>query len=31
VVGQVTVTDLLETIIGEVEDPLDQDDPDILD
>jgi IMP dehydrogenase len=31
VVGQVTVTDLLEAIIGDVEDPLDQDDPDILD
>ena len=31
VVGQVTITDLLETIIGYVEDPLDQDDPDILD
>jgi IMP dehydrogenase len=29
-VGQVTVTDLLETIIGDIEDPLDQDDPDIL-
>jgi IMP dehydrogenase len=30
VVGLVTVTDLLETIIGDIEDPLDQDDPDIL-
>jgi CBS domain containing-hemolysin-like protein len=27
VVGLVTVTDLLETIIGDIEDPLDQDDP----
>lgn len=31
VVGLVTVTDLLETIIGDIEDPLDQDEPDILD
>jgi IMP dehydrogenase len=31
VVGLVTVTDLLETIIGDIEDPLDQDDPTILD
>jgi len=31
VVGMVTVTDLLETIIGDLEDPLDQDDPDVLD
>ena len=31
VVGLVTVTDLLETIIGDLEDPLDQDDPDVLD
>jgi IMP dehydrogenase len=31
VVGLVTVTDLLETIIGDLEDPLDQDNPDILD
>jgi len=30
VVGLVTVTDLVETIIGDIEDPLDQDDPDIL-
>jgi CBS domain containing-hemolysin-like protein len=30
-VGLVTVTDLLETIIGDVEDPLDQDDPAVLD
>jgi len=26
----VTVTDLLETIIGDIEDPLDQEDPAIL-
>ena len=31
VIGLVTVTDLLETIIGDIEDPLDQDDPTILD
>jgi CBS domain containing-hemolysin-like protein len=31
VVGLVTVTDLVETIIGDIEDPLDQDDPTILD
>jgi len=31
VVGLVTVTDLLETIIGDIEDPLDQDEPDVLD
>jgi IMP dehydrogenase len=31
VVGLVTVTDLLETIIGDLEDPLDRDNPDILD
>ncbi|MFC4247995.1 hemolysin family protein [Natribaculum luteum] len=31
VVGLVTVTDLLETIIGDIEDPLDQVDPDALD
>ncbi|MFC7060149.1 hemolysin family protein [Halovenus salina] len=31
VVGLVTVTDLLETIIGDIEDPLDQDDPAVLD
>jgi IMP dehydrogenase len=31
VVGLVTITDLLETIIGDIEDPLDQADPDILD
>jgi IMP dehydrogenase len=31
VVGLVTITDLIETIIGDIEDPLDQDDPDILD
>ena len=30
VAGLVTVTDLLETIIGDIEDPLDQDDPAIL-
>jgi CBS domain containing-hemolysin-like protein len=30
VVGLVTVTDLLETIIGDIEDPLDQDDPAVL-
>jgi Hemolysins and related proteins containing CBS domains len=30
VVGLVTVTDLLETIIGDIEDPLDRDDPAIL-
>jgi PAS domain S-box-containing protein len=30
VVGLVTVTDLLETIIGDIEDPLDQDDPVVL-
>jgi IMP dehydrogenase len=29
-VGLVTVTDLLETIIGDIEDPLDQDDPDVF-
>jgi IMP dehydrogenase len=29
-VGLVTLTDLLETIIGDIEDPLDQDNPDIL-
>jgi len=27
VIGLVTVTDLLETIIGDLEDPLDQADP----
>jgi len=26
----VTVTDLVETIIGDIEDPLDQDDPAVL-
>ena len=31
VVGLVTVTDLVETIIGDLEDPLDQDDPAVLD
>jgi IMP dehydrogenase len=31
VVGLITVTDLLETIIGDIEDPFDQDNPDILD
>jgi CBS domain containing-hemolysin-like protein len=31
VAGLVTVTDLLETIIGDIEDPLDQDEPDVLD
>jgi len=31
VVGLVTITDLLETIIGDIEDPLDQDDPVVLD
>jgi len=31
VAGLVTVTDLLEAIIGDIEDPLDQDDPDVLD
>jgi CBS domain containing-hemolysin-like protein len=31
VIGLVTVTDLLETIIGDIEDPLDQDNPTILD
>jgi len=31
VVGLVTITDLLETIIGDIEDPLDQDNPAILD
>jgi CBS domain containing-hemolysin-like protein len=31
VVGLVTVTDLLETIIGDIEDPLDQDESDVLD
>jgi IMP dehydrogenase len=30
VVGLVTVTDLLETIIGDIEDPLDQADPTVL-
>lgn len=30
VVGLITITDLLEAIIGDIEDPLDQDDPDIL-
>jgi len=30
VVGLVTVTDLVETIIGDIEDPLDQDDPAVL-
>ena len=30
VVGLVTVTDLLEAIIGDIEDPLDQEDPDVL-
>jgi IMP dehydrogenase len=30
VIGLVTVTDLLETIIGDIEDPLDQDDPTVL-
>jgi IMP dehydrogenase len=30
VVGLVTVTDLLETIIGDLEDPLDTDKPDVL-
>ncbi len=30
VVGLVTVTDLLEAIIGDIEDPLDQDDPTVL-
>ncbi|ERH10835.1 MAG: CBS domain protein [halophilic archaeon J07HX64] len=30
VVGMVTVTDLLEAIIGDIEDPLDQDDPAVL-
>lgn len=30
VVGLVTITDLLETIIGDIEDPLDQDDPAVL-
>ncbi len=29
-VGLVTVTDLLETIIGDIEDPLDHDDPTAL-
>jgi len=31
VVGLVTVTDLLETIIGDIEDPLDKDEPAVLD
>jgi CBS domain containing-hemolysin-like protein len=31
VIGLVTVTDLLETIIGDIEDPLDQDNPEVLD
>jgi IMP dehydrogenase len=31
VVGLITTTDLLETIIGDMEDPLDQDDPAVLD
>ena len=31
VVGLVTVTDLLEAIIGDIENPLDQDDPTVLD
>jgi len=31
VVGLVTITDLLETIIGDIEDPLDQDNPAVLD
>ena len=30
VIGLVTVTDLLEAIIGDIEDPLDQDDPSVL-
>jgi CBS domain containing-hemolysin-like protein len=30
VVGLVTVTDLLEAIIGDMEDPFDQDEPDVL-
>jgi CBS domain containing-hemolysin-like protein len=30
VIGLVTVTDLLETIIGDIEDPLDQEDPTVL-
>jgi hypothetical protein len=29
-VGPITVTDLLETIIGDIEDPLDEDDPTVL-
>jgi hypothetical protein len=31
VVGMVTVTDLLKTIIGDIEDSLDQNDPTVLD
>jgi CBS domain containing-hemolysin-like protein len=31
VAGLVTVTDLLETIIGDIEDPLDQDNPSVFD
>nr|NHX41808.1 hypothetical protein [Haloarcula sp. R1-2] len=30
VIGLVTVTDLLETIIGDIEDPLDQGSADVL-
>jgi IMP dehydrogenase len=30
VIGLVTVTDLLEAIIGDIEDPLDRDDPSVL-
>ncbi|ERG94243.1 CNNM domain-containing protein [Haloquadratum walsbyi] len=29
-IGLVTVTDLLETIVGDIEDPLDQDNPNVL-